>query len=487
MERLDVYRDPRTALGGAASASRPRIPVGEVIEGPPQPTQAPKPVAAPAAAAPVAPQGNGAMPAPAAAPQPGRTAGVRAATTKAIGSAASLSTPSPGLAAAGAISGAADALNTPTENYYRRLQLDPTGANQNGFKDLAVRSIGALSDVGAGILDIPMGAVNGVRKFAGAEALPTFREVLTRDDGPVPQQGIGSLPASQTAPQAAAAPATSASLTTNPVPTAPTPSPAGITFDPRTKTYSNVSGPSAPAVAGGRGGGTVTSLPTSGFDGYTQQLDRMRSIGDMPSQSVGDGGSTVGQGPIGINGGRLGDQLRGITDTITPKDAARIASRQGRSAATAAVQTQQQQQQAEAGARTAEVAARGQDIGAANSRAENASRRDIAVLQGRTARDVATIGAEGRAEAAAARGSSGPRYTPIQLPDEVSADGMTTRRMGTALLNNDTGEIVYPGQGTGKPKISEADAMSQAKAAVSAGADKAAVNKRLAELGFKPI
>ncbi len=86
---------------------------------------------------------------------------------------------------------------------------------------------------------------------------------------------------------------------------------------------------------------------------------------------------------------------------------------------------------------------RGQDIGLLTQSSAQRNARDIADAQGKTARDVATIGADGRIEAAANRVSA-TKFTPIQLPDEVGADGISTRKMGTALLNNQTGEIVYP-------------------------------------------
>lgn len=86
---------------------------------------------------------------------------------------------------------------------------------------------------------------------------------------------------------------------------------------------------------------------------------------------------------------------------------------------------------------------RGQDIGLLTGASAQRNARDIAEMQGKTSRDVATIGADGRIEAAANRVSA-TKFTPIQLPDEVGADGISTRKMGTALLNNQTGEIVYP-------------------------------------------
>jgi hypothetical protein len=261
--------------------------------------------------------------------------------------------------------------------------------------------------------------------------------------------GIGDIPQAAYSNEGRNAPAASGSAAA---------APAGggtVTFDPKTRTYSGTDVTAPASIAGGRGAGrgtgrgSVTTLETPGFEGYSQQLLNLRGIGDMPSQSIGDGGNTVGQGPAGIAGTTISQDLRAKTDNMTPRDVLRVASQRGSRAATALVEAQKVEQQGVAATRNAEVTARGQDIGAATQRAGTAAQREIADLQSRTQRDVAQIGADGRAEAAAARGNERARYTPVQLPDEVSPDGMTTRRMGTALLNNDTGEIIYPGQGTG--------------------------------------
>lgn len=62
-----------------------------------------------------------------------------------------------GAAGAGAalagIQGAMEGGDTPTEDYYTRFGLDPNSAGQSGMKDLAVRTGGVLSDVGANAAD----------------------------------------------------------------------------------------------------------------------------------------------------------------------------------------------------------------------------------------------------------------------------------------------------------------------------------------------
>ena len=117
-----------------------------------------------------------------------------------------------------AIGSSIDSLQRPTEDYYNRLGLDPGNAGRNGFKDMAVRAPGVISDLGAAVLDIGVAPVNFVRKFAGAEPIPTFREILQQNDRPAApqpqpqQQGIGERQApvqpqrNQGAPAATAPP-----------------------------------------------------------------------------------------------------------------------------------------------------------------------------------------------------------------------------------------------------------------------------------------
>lgn len=92
---------------------------------------------------------------------------------------------------------------------------------------------------------------------------------------------------------------------------------------------------------------------------------------------------------------------------------------------------------------------RGQDIGLLTQSSAQKNARDIVDVQGKTARDVATIGADGRVEAAISR-TTANKFTPIQLPDEIGEGGIP-RKMGTALLNNQSGELVYP-TGQSAPK-----------------------------------
>lgn len=88
----------------------------------------------------------------------------------------------PGLLATSSMGTASNAIDVPTDNYRRRLGMDTQDTSLGG--DLLARGVGVLSDVGADILDVPMGLVNGVRKFAGAAPLQTFGSILRQNDGP---------------------------------------------------------------------------------------------------------------------------------------------------------------------------------------------------------------------------------------------------------------------------------------------------------------
>lgn len=494
IDTMTPYRDPREAfrqsvLGKPVAApvvAQPMIPVGEATEYV-QPKLRPTPTSAPGGspefqAAKQRLSGIGAMPAPAAAAP--ATPGViarGASTMRAVGRGTL-----PGMAgvALGAVQNRIDQMPQEPKPFVQ----SPTGPGQIPTAPTAAQMAAGSQPAPAAPAAVagrrPLGigpdnevtrnianAINAVPGGGAALGLGRISQGVATAANTV-QQVVRGAQAAAAAPAAAAAsrgaPAgigdvPQAALATGSAPAAPSaaatpaaPAAGGaITFDPKTRTYSGTDVMAPASIAGGRGAGrgtgrgSVTALETPGFEGYSQQLANLRGIGDMPSQSIGDGGNTVGQGPAGIGGTTISEDLRAKTDKMTPRDVLRVASQRGSRAANALVEAQKVEQQGVAATRSAEVAARGQDIGAATQRAGTAAQRDIADLQSRTQRDVAQISADGRAEAAAARGNERARYTPIQLPDEVSADGMTTRRMGTALLNNDTGQIIYPGQGTG--------------------------------------
>ena len=88
-----------------------------------------------------------------------------------------------------AVDSASDSFNTPTENYRRRLGMDPNAASIGG--DIVARTGGVMTDLGANILDTPVNAVNSVSKFFGGKGdlqLPggSFQDIVSRNDGATP-------------------------------------------------------------------------------------------------------------------------------------------------------------------------------------------------------------------------------------------------------------------------------------------------------------
>lgn len=489
IDTMTPYRDPRTAFGGAATAARQQIPVGTATpatmeafqaaqQARPAPAAgigAPPAQAAPAAAPPAtaAPSGIGAMPAakPGLAYRTGSAAGrlVKGAVPTAIG--------------AGVVGSFNDykindpAVDSSAAGTFNALKAgDFSGAGRSLSKgaletamDLGSAVAGAADYVVPGKAPVSTAYRDMLRSKFGDQLIDNTAAGATAAPagiGDLPQAAAGA--ADMAMRRGAARDGAGASEVA-----AAAPAPGTIAYDPKTKTYSGTDVKAGAEITGGTGAGrgtgrgTVTQLPTPGVDGYMNQLANIRALGPAPD-------STVGQGAAGIGAATVGSDLRAKTDAMTPSDIARLAKggTGGRARAAVINQAQQQAIQAAQGERTAELTARGQDIGAVTAQSGAANQRDIAAMQGRTARDVATIGAESRADAAEARGPQRARYTPVQLPDEVSPDGFTTRRMGTALLNNETGEIVYPGQGTGlKPAAPPAGAVQKLRADPKLAAD----------------
>lgn len=241
-----------------------------------------------------------------------------------------------------------------------------------------------------------------------------------------------------------------------------------VRYDPATKTYSGTDVKEGASITGGlpggrgTGRGNVTVLNTQeGFAQDLAEIDRLRA--ERVEREAGYAANQPGGGLSGVAGATMSQDLRAKTDRVTPKDIAQGAGRGGSRAAAAAVQAQQADQQAEAAARTAEGVARGQNIQQAMQRDAQANQQRTTEMQGRTQRDIALINADSRAEVAAAKQTQQQnRFTPVLLPDEVGADGFTVRRQGQALMNNQTGELTYPGQQAGaKPAAPQKDAVVQ--------------------------
>ena len=498
------YRDPREELRKAVFGAKPApaaalpppepIPIGEAKEFP-QPKLEKTPAQAPGRSPEfrAAQAGIGAMPQqPAAVPTPAAPSKVSTVASVARGA-----LPTVAGMAAGAVQNAIDrmpqqqAAFVPPPNVPGQVPTAPTAEQiAAGSQPLpnAPAAVAPRRPLGVGPdNELTRNVANAINALPGGRAVPlgmgkisqgissavnnvqqVVRGAQSVQGGPLP------VPAAQ-----AAQPAPGGELPTPPqgaqfndrrydAANGATPADAGVVrYDPATKTYSGTDVKEGASITGGlpggrgSGRGNVTVLPTGeGYKADLATLDLLRA--ERADREAGYAANQPGGGLSIIGGTTISQDLRAKTDAMSPKDILRAASQYGSRAAGAAVQAQQVQQQGESAARNAEVAARGQDVGAATARTQAAAQRDIAALQGRTSRDVARIGADGRAEAASARGSERARYTPIKLPDEVSPDGATTRSMGTALLNNDTGEIVYPGKGTGaRPAPPQKDAVVQ--------------------------
>lgn len=101
-----------------------------------------------------------------------------------------------GAALAGiATDSAIDSFSRPTEDYYRRLNMDPSDVGKSILRDLGVRTVGVLSDYGAKILDTPVNLANTVYKALGGSgeiSLPggSFTEILQRYDKGEPQNSV---------------------------------------------------------------------------------------------------------------------------------------------------------------------------------------------------------------------------------------------------------------------------------------------------------
>ena len=119
---------------------------------------------------------------------------------------------------------------------------------------------------------------------------------------------------------------------------------------------------------------------------------------------------------------------------------------------------------------------RGQDLGASTAAGQQRGARDIAELQSRTQRDVAGLNSDSRVAAAEARAGT-PKFTPVNLPDQLAPDGITVLKGGQVLLDNQTGAFVRPtaggdkGQTGGTPPTPKAEYDKLPKGAKYVGPD----------------
>ena len=446
IDTMTPYRDPRTAFGGAATARRPQIPVGEVTElfgdAAPRPTAAPVPPGAePAAAARTARRGTisragiGAI---------GRAAGVGlAAAPEALDVGKVLANPG------------ATGIDVATQAAEGTGRLASAGAGAMGGAKLGAMAapfLGPLAPAGpvaGSILGGLVGyfsadkAIKGGRAAVGADPTsPVDRLVPAPAAAPV---GIGDIPQASYSNEGRNAPAPAA---------AGTPAAGVITYDPKTKTYSGTDVKAGAEITGGAAGGrgtgrgTVNSIGTIGVEGYQQQLANIRGLGTPDS--------TVGQGPAGIGAATIGSDLRAKTDAMTPSDIARLAKggTGGRAQAAAILQAQQQQAQAAAGDRMADLTARGQDIGLMGHQIGANSQRDIARLHSTTQKDVANITSDGRALAAEIRANPTVVVGGGAVPVDDGMGGVKYVTAPQRLVNRITGEEIGA-----KPQAAQAQAL----------------------------
>lgn len=114
-----------------------------------------------------------------------------------------------GGAAAAGIGGAVHGLQTPTEDYYTRLGLDPNDAGLSFWKDTGVRTAGVLSDVGAtalGMLGIDQRSRFADQQPPQAAAPPPPRQALPTMGGAPSVAAVGRGDVVSTSPSPAPQP-----------------------------------------------------------------------------------------------------------------------------------------------------------------------------------------------------------------------------------------------------------------------------------------
>lgn len=92
---------------------------------------------------------------------------------------------------------AVDSLSRDTDDYYTRSGIDkPTGNGAGAVaKDVGVRTLGVLSDVGSALLDTGVGAANVVRGLGGAAPLETFGSRFADNAAKAKAAAPGAAPA----------------------------------------------------------------------------------------------------------------------------------------------------------------------------------------------------------------------------------------------------------------------------------------------------
>lgn len=282
--------------------------------------------------------------------------------------------------------------------------------------------------------------VRGAQSTAGAGQVSTWTDAKANgSDLPAPPQGIGDF--NDRRFDAARG---------------MTPGEAGrITYDPATKTYSGTDVKEGASITGGlpgqrgTGRGNVTTLDTS--EGFAQDLKQLASL-----RAERESGFAVNQPGAGLAGiADSGAQERPTTEARI-RDLMR-AGLSNRQAVQAVAQERSDATQNEAGERTAVLTARGQDIGAVGQAQAQRGQQATARMQDQTTRDIAVLNAS-RPSAA----NQQPRFTAVNLPDTVDANGQVVRG-GQAVLNNQTGQWEYPNAGRQQQQFTKGQVYTDAK------------------------
>lgn len=464
------YRDPREELARAMQrAMRPPpaaplptaapIPVGEATEVR-QPQLRPTPTAAPGGS----PEFREAQRSIGALPEPTKAAAPKGAVARGVSAAGGFARgalPAVAGAAIGTLQARADSQPQPVDTRITaqtgpgQIPFDPTQSGPAATPERRPLGFGPNNEVTRNIAAM----VNAVPGGGAALGIGRISQGLSTAANTAQQVVRGAQVAGQGAPVAQAQP-TSGKANGGDLPAPPQPGASFndrrfdaaqgiappetgvIRFDPATKTYSGTDVKAGATIAGGRPGGrgsgrgSVNSLDTS--EGYASDIAQLQTLrAERAEREAGFAGNQPGGGLAGIGDPRqtaqpsTQDRVRELMRAGLSNRQALAAVNQERSAAT----------QAQAGERSAAVQARGQDIGRAQAVQQQRQQAGIAQMQDRTQRDIAVLNAS-RPTAAA---NQGPRFTAVNLPDSMTADGQTIRG-GQALLNNQTGEIVYPGQ-----------------------------------------
>jgi len=485
------YRDPREELSRALQrAMRPPpaaplpttapIPVGEVTEVQ-QPRLRPTPTAAPGGSPEfqAAQRNIGAL--PAAAPAQPAPAGRLARGASAAGGIARGALPAVAGAVIGGLQARSDAQPQPADTRITartgpgQIPFDPSQAGPAAVAPRRPLGVGPDNEVTRNIAN----ALNAAPGGGAALGIGRISQGLSTATNTA-QQLVRGAQAAAAVPAAAAATDTQAASNRRnggDLPAPPqgigdfndrrfdaaqgiTPPETGVVrFNPATNTYSGTDVKEGATITGGRpsgrgtGRGRVSTLDTSeGYASDIATLGRLRE--ERAEREAGFAANQPGAGLSGIADPRVNAQPS-TDDRVRELMRAGLSNRQ---ALQAVNQERGNATQAENAQRSAAVQARGQDIGAAQATQQQRQQAGIARMQDATQRDIAVLNAS-RPTAAA---NQQPRFTAVNLPDTVDANGQVVRG-GQAVFNNQTGQWEYPGQQRAQQQFVQGQVYTDAK------------------------